>query len=371
MTDHLKPEDRALIERVLPSSTVRGNGALQIRQSDLAKLLDAAREEGPRTPSDGGGDWVMVPREPTETEALTKALRVAADYVPSDGVPSIMIRAEFVATIIRAYLAAAPEHDGGEPVAWRPQVVAFANLMEAQLRANDHKPGWKRDGWSALLHRLREETQQLEDRMNHATFADYSDRGARVYHDPKLIAAERTAHVANFAMMIADVCGALELPAALSPTGGVKDREAIARIIDHEGYWERLDSCNHALETVQMSEDARRALTAVRDDERRGTAESLAKADAILALPPSAPGEAWRELPDGLPARGPVMVGSAEWDSVLVEDYDDLAFFLERLAKWGGGPTHWRVPPASPAALQTKEQSDDPALSHKEEADGR
>lgn len=77
-----------------------------------------------------------------------------------------------------------------------------------------------------------------------------------------------------------------------------------------------------------------------------------------VALPPSAPGEAWRELPDGLPARGPVMVGSAEWGSVLVEDYNDLDFFLARLAKWSGGPTHWRTPPASPAALQTKEQSD-------------
>lgn len=61
------------------------------------------------------------------------------------------------------------------------------------------------------------------------------------------------------------------------------DREAVARIVDHEGYWERMDSCNHALSTVQMSDDSRRALTAVRDDELRGTADSLAKADAIAA----------------------------------------------------------------------------------------
>lgn len=74
------------------------------------------------------------------------------------------------------------------------------------------------------------------------------------------------------------------------------DREEIARIIDHEGYWERLDSCNHALATVSMTDDQRRALTAVRDDELRGTASSLAKADAILARQGPGPGEAvaWR-----------------------------------------------------------------------------
>lgn len=95
--------------------------------------------------------------------------------------------------------------------AWRPEVVAFANLMEAQLRANDHKPGWKRDYSGDLIRRLREETEQLAEGLDHAAMADYSDRGARVYHDPKQIAAKRTAHVANFAMMIADVCGALEV----------------------------------------------------------------------------------------------------------------------------------------------------------------
>lgn len=75
------------------------------------------------------------------------------------------------------------------------------------------------------------------------------------------------------------------------------EREEIARIIDHEGYWERLDSCNHALATVSMTDEQRRALTAVRDDELRGTASSLAKADAILARAQApAPGEAvaWR-----------------------------------------------------------------------------
>lgn len=61
------------------------------------------------------------------------------------------------------------------------------------------------------------------------------------------------------------------------------EREEIARIIDHEGFWKRLDRCNHALANAAMTDDQRRNLIAVRDDELRGTAESLAKADAILA----------------------------------------------------------------------------------------
>lgn len=61
-------------------------------------------------------------------------------------------------------------------------------------------------------------------------------------------------------------------------------REEIARVIDPDGYWERLDSCNHALATVQMNDDQRHALTKVRDDELRCTAESLAKADRIIAM---------------------------------------------------------------------------------------
>lgn len=92
-----------------------------------------------------------------------------------------------------------------------------------------------------------------------------------------------------------DVEAVFAPPVEAKPAEGV--REAVARIIDHEGYWERLDGCNHALSTVQMSEDSRRALTAVRDDELRATAESLAKADAILALIPAHPATGTDELP--------------------------------------------------------------------------
>lgn len=84
-----------------------------------------------------------------------------------------------------------------------------------------------------------------------------------------------------------NICEADPMRAALSAALPVMlegKREEIARVIDPDGYWERLDSCNHALATVQMNDDQRHALTKVRDDELRCTAESLAKADRIIAM---------------------------------------------------------------------------------------
>ena len=61
-------------------------------------------------------------------------------------------------------------------------------------------------------------------------------------------------------------------------------REEIARLVDQDGYWQRMDGCSHALDTVTMTDDQRRQLTEVRDDERRMTAESSAIASAIIQL---------------------------------------------------------------------------------------
>lgn len=83
------------------------------------------------------------------------------------------------------------------------------------------------------------------------------------------------------AAMLAEMRAALSAALPLLLEG---KREEIARVIDPDGYWERLDSCNHALATVQMNDDQRHALTKVRDDELRCTAESLAKADRIIAM---------------------------------------------------------------------------------------
>jgi len=60
--------------------------------------------------------------------------------------------------------------------------------------------------------------------------------------------------------------------------------ERVARLVDHEGYWERLDDLETALNLDHITEDQRRDLSRVRDQELRGTAESLAKAADILAF---------------------------------------------------------------------------------------
>ena len=79
----------------------------------------------------------------------------------------------------------------------RPEVAAFALLMEAKLRKNDHKTGWKHHTSRALFNRLTEEALELIEAIK-------AGRSAGVV-------GEEAADVANFAMMIADVCGALDL----------------------------------------------------------------------------------------------------------------------------------------------------------------
>lgn len=94
--------------------------------------------------------------------------------------------------IIRAYEDA--RRAGTIPDWVRPEVRAFAVLMEQQLRANDHKPGWKNDTPAALMDRMHEETTELIEALG--------------WGHPNEIAKE-AADVANSALMIADVRGCL------------------------------------------------------------------------------------------------------------------------------------------------------------------
>jgi len=112
-----------------------------------------------------------------------------------------------------AQLEAAKAREEAGP---RPQVRQFADLMEARLKANDHKGGWRGERLPYLLRRLREETDELYEAMGPSL-------------DWKMISetvGREAADVANFAMMIADICGAL---AASEPPGGrfVDDRTSV------------------------------------------------------------------------------------------------------------------------------------------------
>jgi hypothetical protein len=80
-----------------------------------------------------------------------------------------------------------------EALNMRPEVLAFAWLMEDKLRQNDHKGGWKECSFDYLMHRLVQEQDELLKQPHISEAVD----------------------VANFAMMIADViCQGLDIKKA-------------------------------------------------------------------------------------------------------------------------------------------------------------
>ena len=87
--------------------------------------------------------------------------------------------------------------EGARPPAPRPEVAAFAALMERELRANDElrgRAGWKDMPAAELLRMLDVDAAKLR-------FALGSGDTAKII--------EQCADVANMAMMIADVSGGL------------------------------------------------------------------------------------------------------------------------------------------------------------------
>lgn len=106
-------------------------------------------------------------------------------------------------------------HDDDPSNRWRPEVIAFANAMEARLSHHDDSRGTR--GWSEcdpkwLLQRLRQEVDELEKALA-ARHQRCACREAMCPHSlfehPESVGHE-AADVGNFAMMIADVRG--ELP---------------------------------------------------------------------------------------------------------------------------------------------------------------
>ena len=75
----------------------------------------------------------------------------------------------------------------------RAEVQWFAEQMEVQLRTNDWKGGWQDDEQCDLLHRIRQETAELQQVLSPEIFGE---------SDKDIIA--EAVDVANFAMMIAD-----------------------------------------------------------------------------------------------------------------------------------------------------------------------
>jgi NTP pyrophosphatase (non-canonical NTP hydrolase) len=79
----------------------------------------------------------------------------------------------------------------------RKEVTAFAQIMEEMLQQNDYKGGWSKCNPQWLLMRLQQEVEELDAELSVTPFNQENIR-------------KEAADVANFAMMVVDVCGGLE-----------------------------------------------------------------------------------------------------------------------------------------------------------------
>lgn len=84
----------------------------------------------------------------------------------------------------------------------RDEVVQFAQLMEVKMRKHDPSTRWKKSKRTDLYLALKKELEKLEPLVKFPIEAD------KKTITPDDIASQ-AADVANFAMMIADVCGGL------------------------------------------------------------------------------------------------------------------------------------------------------------------
>lgn len=183
----------------------------------LDRFLAAWNRRSPQNQGESGAGFVEALKEVRETVVLAIAF-LARDFGGDRAKITVPQVIESLVVADRRLLAIAAQKStpSQEP---RPEVRAFADLMEAQLRANDHKPGWKNDFPSDLWERLREEATELVDAIGF--WGKQKNWGEMALHMPRAIedVGREAADVANFAMMIADVCGALAAAPSPSPVG--------------------------------------------------------------------------------------------------------------------------------------------------------
>lgn len=120
------------------------------------------------------------------------------------------------------------KQSGEEITRWRPEVVAFADAMEAKLRDNDSKGGWKNCTPHWLMMRLIGEVAELLEELEPDSIAI-----AKFYAASRMLDAacdelgqfgqaletrgnpsrvlREAADIANFAMMVASVIAAAAL----------------------------------------------------------------------------------------------------------------------------------------------------------------
>lgn len=147
-----------------------------------------------------------VGRRDIPSSARDQALIEAASLV--DRLVEIRHRRAIEADDISGVIQAITSRIGRAPFTPRPEVIAFARVMEEKLRKNDHKGGWKGESARWLLDRVSQEIAELD-----LAVTCLNDGGCRHFsseHEKRRNVAQEAADVANFCMMVADVCEALE-----------------------------------------------------------------------------------------------------------------------------------------------------------------
>ena len=86
----------------------------------------------------------------------------------------------------------------------RPEVQAFAEAMELKLRENDHKGGWKNCKFHYLDGKLHIELLEME-RAYWCLLGDAKNK------EKLAELCMECADIANYVMMIADVCESLDI----------------------------------------------------------------------------------------------------------------------------------------------------------------
>ncbi|MGE3624103.1 MAG: hypothetical protein AB7H77_09590 [Bdellovibrionales bacterium] len=176
-------EDFNIISNANKSSKTRAT-ILQTIEADLKKIRNWNAPKKPAAPhSEAFAKYIGG------TLMLTKTANNVSYALLLDDEGRLMMK---------AHDAPAEQIDKANPIAraiasaffLRPEVLAFAEEMEAKLRWHDNKGGWQNCSHADLLERLREETGELQAAVDGKCAAS--------------IIVKECADVANFAMMIAD-----------------------------------------------------------------------------------------------------------------------------------------------------------------------
>ena len=112
-----------------------------------------------------------------------------------------------------------------------------------------------------------------------------------------------------------------------------KRREEIARIIDPTAWEEYL------LEDGRVDEE----VASIFQDAYE---LSLAKADAIMALPPLEDG--WRDISSAPKDGTRVLMWGPGWDGPMTHEWPNAEIAEAELRNWINPPTHWRPLPSPP-----------------------